>query len=151
MTKTTKNPEDILRDILDSSFTTLDEVLAGFQPELKLQEVGEVTFVSQGIARVKGLRDVRSEELVRFPGNRLGLVFNLDMDEVGVILLDESEDLQAGTEVHPTGRVLDVTVGRGLLGRVVDPLGRPLDNRGPLRAAERRPVEREAPGITGPR
>jgi F-type H+-transporting ATPase subunit alpha len=147
MTKTTKNPEDILRDILDSSFAILDEVLAGFQPELKLQEVGEVTFVSQGIARVKGLRDVRSEELVRFPGNRLGLVFNLDMDEVGVILLDESEDLQAGTEVHPTGRVLDVTVGRGLLGRVVDPLGRPLDNKGPLRAAERRPVEREAPGI----
>ena len=147
MTDTTKNPEDSLRDILDSSFATLDEVVTGFQAELRFQEVGEVTFVSQGIARVKGLREVRSEELVSFPGNRLGLVFNLDLEEVGVILLDESEDLQAGTEVHPTGRVLDVTVGRGLLGRVVDPLGRPLDNRGPIRAVERRPVEREAPGI----
>jgi F-type H+-transporting ATPase subunit alpha len=147
MTETPKNPEAPLRGILDSSFAALAEVLAGFQPELKLQEVGEVTFVSQGIARVKGLREVRSEELVRFPGNRLGLVFNLDMEEVGIILLDESEDLQAGTEVYPTGRVLDVTVGRGLLGRVVDPLGRPLDNRGPLRAAGRRPVERDAPGI----
>jgi F-type H+-transporting ATPase subunit alpha len=145
--KDTKKLNDSLQEILDSSFATLDEALETFQPELRVQEVGEVTFVSQGIARVRGLRDVRSEELVRFPGNRLGLVFNLDLEEVGVILLDETEEVQAGSEVYPTGRVLDVPVGRGVIGRVVDPLGRPLDDGGPLRAAERRPVEREAPAI----
>jgi len=145
--KATKKLSDSLQEILDSSFATLDEALETFQPELRVQEVGEVTFVSQGIARVRGLREIQAEELVRFPGNRLGLVFNLDLEEVGVILLDESEDLQAGSEVRPTGRVLDVPVGRGVLGRVVDPLGRPLDDGGPLRAVERRPVEREAPGI----
>jgi F-type H+-transporting ATPase subunit alpha len=138
---------DSLKDTLDSSLANLEEALARFQPELKVQEVGTVTFVSQGIARVQGLRDVGSEELVRFPGNQLGLVFNLDPDEVGIILLDESEELAAGTEVHSTGRVLDAPVGRSLLGRVVDPLGRPLDDQGPLRGIEQRPVEREAPGI----
>jgi F-type H+/Na+-transporting ATPase subunit alpha len=147
MKKTTNILEDSLQETLESSFATIDEVLESFHPELQVREVGEVTFVSQGIARVRGLRDVRSEELVRFPGNRLGQVFNLDPEEVGVILLDESGELQAGTEVRPTGRVLDVPVGRDVLGRVMDPMGRPLDDRGPIRAAERRPVEREAPGI----
>ncbi|MFW6123316.1 MAG: alternate F1F0 ATPase, F1 subunit alpha [Thermodesulfobacteriota bacterium] len=145
----TKNPQadDSLQDILSASFTTLDEVRERFRPELRVQEVGEVTFVTQGIARARGLRGVQSEELVRFPGNRLGQVFNLDPEEVGIILLDASEDLQAGSEVRPTGRVLDVPVSRGILGRVVDPMGRPLDDKGPIRAVERRPVEREAPGI----
>ncbi|MFW6127510.1 MAG: F0F1 ATP synthase subunit alpha, partial [Thermodesulfobacteriota bacterium] len=143
----TKEPSNSLRGVLDTSFAAVDKVLRTFQPRLRVQEVGEVTFVSQGIARVRGLRGVQSEELVRFPGNRLGQVFNLDPEEVGIILLDESEDLQAGTEVRPTGRVLDVPVGRAVLGRVVDPMGRPLDDKGPLRGMERRPVEREAPAI----
>ncbi len=142
-----KKHPDCLKDMLDASFTPLDEGLARFRPEVRVQEVGTVTFVSQEIARVKGLRDVKSEELVRFPGNRLGMVFNLDVEEVGIIFLDESADLHAGAEVHPTGRVLDVPVGPGLISRVVDPLGRPLDDLGPLRGAERRPVEREAPAI----
>ena len=137
----------ILQDFLDAAFTSFDQGLKRFKPELRMQEVGTVAFVGQGIARVKGLTQVRSEELVRFPGNRMGLVFNLDLEEIGVILLDESEGLGAGAEVHPTGRVLDIPIGPGLIGRVIDPLGRPLDRQGPLKAGERRPVEREAPAI----
>jgi F-type H+-transporting ATPase subunit alpha len=136
-----------LRDFLSASFTRFDEGLKRLKPELQVREVGAVAFVGQGIARVKGLTRVRSEELVRFPGNVMGMVFNLDLEEIGVILLDESEELGAGAEVHPTGRVLDVPVGESLLGRVVDSLGRPLDRQGSLKAVERRPVEREAPAI----
>ncbi|HAX74840.1 MAG TPA: F0F1 ATP synthase subunit alpha, partial [Cyanobacteria bacterium UBA11372] len=79
--------------------------------------------------------------------NGMGMVFNLDPDEVGIILLDKSEHLKAGCEVRRTGRVLDVPVGTTLLGRVVDPLGRPLDNKGSVRVSQRRAAEREAPGI----
>ena len=136
-----------LRDFLNATFIRFDEELKQRKPELQVREVGTVAFVGQGIARVKGLTRVRSEELVRFPGNLMGMVFNLDLEEIGVILLDEKEELRAGAEVHPTGRVLDVPVGESLLGRVVDPLGRPLDRQGSLKAVERRPVEREAPAI----
>jgi len=146
MKNSEKHP-DSLKEMLDSSFRRFEEGLGRFQPQVQVQEVGTVTFVSQGIARVKGLRDVKAEELVRLPGNRLGMVFNLDPDEVGIILLDASEELYAGAEVHATGRVLDVPVGLNLLYRVVDPLGRALDEMGPLRSVERRPVEREAPAI----
>ncbi len=136
-----------LEEFLEDAFLRFQRTVQDFQAELAVQEVGTVAFVGQGIARVRGLTRVKSEELVRFPGNLMGLVFNLDMDEIGVILLDESEELRAGSEVHPTGRVLDVPVSESLIGRVVDPLGRPLDRRGAVRAAERRPVEREAPAI----
>lgn len=118
-----------------------------FRHRLKAQEVGAIEYVGGGIARVTGLPSVRSEELVEFPGRRFGLAFNLDRSDVGVILLDPSEELRAGAEVHPTGRVLDVPVGEVLLGRIVDALGRPLDERGPIRAVERRAVEQPAPGI----
>jgi F-type H+/Na+-transporting ATPase subunit alpha len=132
---------------LDEAFSRFDRSLRRLKPELQVREVGAVAFVGQGIVRVKGLTGVGSEELVRFPGNRMGLVFNLDMEEIGVILLDESGDLSAGDEVQPTGRMLDVPVGPGLIGRLVDPLGRPLDRQGPLKTGRRRPAEREAPAI----
>ena len=90
---------------------------------------------------------MKAEELVRFPGGLLGMAFNVDPTEVGVVLLGEIGELKAGAEARRTGRVLDVPVGEGLLGRVVDALGRPLDDRGPIRTLERRPVEREAPPI----
>jgi F-type H+-transporting ATPase subunit alpha len=138
---------ETLQGVLDDTFTTLNRVLANIRPELKSQEIGIVKFVGQGIARVAGLPNVQSEEVVRFPGNVLGMVFNLDPDEVGVILLDKGEHLKAGCEVRRTGRVLDVPVGRKLLGRVVDPMGRPLDGRGVVPVSQRYPAEREAPGI----
>jgi F-type H+-transporting ATPase subunit alpha len=90
---------------------------------------------------------VKAEELVRFPGDLYGLVFNIDPDEIGIIMLDPSEHISAGDEVLRTGRVLDIPVGEALLGRVVDALGRPLDNLGDIAASERYSVEREAPPI----
>ncbi|MFW6181104.1 MAG: alternate F1F0 ATPase, F1 subunit alpha [Spirochaetota bacterium] len=117
-------------------------------PSMEVREVGTVTWVGQGVARVEGLPGVRFEELIRFPGNVMGMAFNLDPDEVDVVLLDKGERLRAGDEVERTGRILDVPVGESVLGRVIGPLGRPLDGGGGLERTERRPVERPAPGIT---
>ena len=118
----TENRE--LKTFLDDTFSTMDKVLAQQKPDLRQHEIGTVNFVGRDIARVGGLPNIRAEELVRFSGNYMGLVFNIDPEEIGVILLDPSENLQVGTEVHRTKRVLDVPVGDGLLGRVVDPMGR---------------------------
>ena len=104
----------------------------------------QVQFVGRDIARVSGLPHIRAEELVRFSGNYMGLVFNIDPKEIGVILLDPSENIQVGSEVQRTKRVLDVPVGDGLLGRVVDPLGRPLDGLGEVNTVMRLPRERPA-------
>ncbi len=136
-----------LKAVLDQTVAVLDQVLAGHRAEFQAQEIGTVTYLGSGIARAAGLPSVQSEELVQFPANRLGMALNLEPNQVGIVLLDESEDLKAGCEVKRTGRVLDVPVGDGLLGRVVDGTGRPLDNRGLVPAVERRPIERPAPGI----
>ena len=119
----------------------------GFSAAPFLQEYGIVTYVGPGVARVSGLPHVGSEELVRFEGDVLGMTFNLDPEDVGVILLDEAAGVESGSEVLRTNRVLDTPVGEGLLGRVVDPLGRPLDGLGPVRTHLRAPVECDAPSI----
>jgi F-type H+-transporting ATPase subunit alpha len=137
----------MLRDMLDDIFVSLAQALEACETTLTVQEIGALTYVGQGVARVSGLPGVQSEELVRFPGGLLGMTYNLDPDEVGVILLGDRSDLVAGAEVRRTGRVVDVPVGDALLGRVVDATGRPLDNKGPVRTVERRPVERPAPAI----
>ncbi len=129
-----------LTQVIDASLRQLKEHVQTLQPV----EVGTVTSVSRGVVRLSGLPHVQSEELVRFGEGQFGLAFNLDVDHVGVILLDEATDLSAGADAHRTGRVLDVPVGEGLLGRIIDPLGRPLDERGPVDAAMRMPCEREA-------
>ncbi|MFW6154504.1 MAG: alternate F1F0 ATPase, F1 subunit alpha [Planctomycetota bacterium] len=116
-------------------------------PSLALREIGRVAGIGSGVAMVHGLPGARSEELVRFAGGQLGLVFNLDPDELGVVLLDEAEGVGAGDEVRLTGRVLDFPVGDAAIGRIVDASGRPRDGKGPLHAAERRPVERPAPAL----
>ena len=103
--------------------------------------------VGKGTARVSGLRDAQADELLEFPHHVMGMAFNLDPEEIGVILLDHGDKLSAGDEVRRSGRVLDVPVGEELLGRVIDPLGRPLDGMGPLGASLRWPCERDAPGI----
>ena len=134
--------------------TAIDQALArlaglGDRDEsgLTIREVGTVRSVGHGIAVLSGLPGVRSEELIEFPGDVLGMAFNLDEHGVGVILLGESTSLKAGDEAQRTGRVTDVPVGYGLLGRVIDPTGRPLDRHGPLQASVRWPIEREARGI----
>jgi F-type H+-transporting ATPase subunit alpha len=103
--------------------------------------------VGGGVAEVRGLPHVGSEELVRFAGGLEGIAINLEPELVGVVLLGDSQDLTAGTEVHATGRLTDTVVGEALLGRVFDATGRPLDDQGPLRATERLPVERDSPEI----
>jgi F-type H+-transporting ATPase subunit alpha len=142
-----RRDEQPLLSLLDKTFATYDRVLSTYQPVLESEEIGIVDFLGPGIARLSGLPGVEAEEVVRFVGNGLGMAFNLDPDEVGVILLDKSEHLSAGSEARRTGRVLDVPVGRTLLGRVINPMGRPLDDQGPVRVSQRRPAERSAPGI----
>jgi F-type H+-transporting ATPase subunit alpha len=141
------NSESILNGFMDDTFDFFDRALESFEPELNVREIGVIKYVGQGVAILEGLPNVKSEELVRFHGNLLGMVFNLEPNDIGVILLDESEYLKSGDEVRRTGRVLDVPVGDTLLGRVVDAMGRPLDNQGPLHTTERRPIERQPPEI----
>src|SRR5580658_9853823 len=140
-------PPDILQSAVDRVFADLRESRGAYSPSLAPREVGVITNVSTGIATISGLPGVGFEELVRFPGGLLGIAFNVDEDEVGVILLGDYEDLHAGDEVERTGRVMDVAVGDALLGRVVDPLGRPLDGGAPVATDARLPVERPAPAI----
>ena len=118
-----------------------------FTPQLAPREVGKIASIATGIAKVYGLPAVGFEELVKFPGDLLGMAFNLDEHEIGVVLLGDYWHLNAGDEVERTGRVMDVAVGEGLLGRVIDPLGRPIDDGGPVAASERLPIERTAPHI----
>jgi F-type H+-transporting ATPase subunit alpha len=139
-------PESLQNDF-DSAFAGISQVREAFRPELTLREVGTVTSVATGIAKVSGLPGVGFDEVLTFPGDVLGIAFNVDADEIGVVLLGEYSQIHAGDEVQRTGRVMDVAVGDGLLGRVVDPLGRPLDGRGPLVSSQRLPVERPAPAI----
>ena len=118
-----------------------------FQPQLALREIGVVTTVSNGIARVSGLPGAGSEELLTFPGDLYGIAFNIDEAEIGVVLLGEYWHLHAGDEVQRTGRVMDVPVGDALIGRVIDPVGKPLDGKGRLVFNRRLPTERGAPAI----
>jgi F-type H+-transporting ATPase subunit alpha len=136
-----------LKQAFDDTFTAIDRAREAFAPRLAPREVGFITSIATGVAKVSGLPNVGSEELVQFPGGALGIAFNVDEAEIGVVLLGDYAHLNAGNEVQRTGRVMDVAVGDGLLGRVVDPLGRPLDGAGPVAASERRPIERPAPHI----
>jgi F-type H+-transporting ATPase subunit alpha len=136
-----------LQDVLDRAFAGMGRARGAFAPQLRPREVGTITSVATGIAKVAGLPGVGFEELVRFPGDVLGIAFNVDAEEIGVVLLGEYWHLHAGDEVERTGRVMDVAVGDGLIGRVIDPLGRPLDGNGPVASSERLPIERPAPPI----
>ena len=133
-----------LQNVFDSAFAGIGHVREAFTPQLIPREVGTITSVATGIVKVSGLPGVGFDELVTFPGDVLGIAFNVDADEIGVVLLGEYWRLHAGDEVQRTGRVMDVAVGDGLLGRVIDPLGRPLDGHGPVAARKRLPIERPA-------
>ena len=136
-----------LQSIFERSVAGISRAREAFAPELTPREVGTITSVSFGIAKVSGLPNVVFEELVKFPGDLYGIAFNLDEDEVGIVLLGSCEHLHAGDEVECTGRVTDVPVGDGLIGRVIDPLGRPLDGKGPVACNKRLPIERSAQPI----
>jgi F-type H+-transporting ATPase subunit alpha len=136
-----------LRPIFDQTFAAIGEARDSFAPELIPHEIGTIATVSTGIAKVAGLPSVGFEELLAFPGEVFGIAFNLDADEIGVVLLGDYWQLHAGDAVERTGRVMDVAVGDGLLGRVIDPLGRPLDGLGSVTTSKRLPIERPATPI----
>ena len=139
-------PQNLLA-VLDLAFAGILKAREDHTPQLVLLEVGTITTVSTGIATVAGLPGAGYEELLEFPGGVFGIAFNVDEHEIGVVLLGDYAHLHAGDEVKRTGRVMDVAVGEGLLGRVIDPLGRPLDGNAAVASEKRLPIERPAAPI----
>ncbi|HSP70737.1 MAG TPA: F0F1 ATP synthase subunit alpha, partial [Gaiellaceae bacterium] len=121
--------------------------LAGYEAEVDLQEVGRVVEVGDGIARVYGLDKAMAGELLTFPGDVVGMVLNLEQEQVGAVLLGEDTGIKEGDTVKRTSRIAQVPVGEALVGRVVNALGLPVDGKGPINAKEFRPIERYAPGV----
>jgi F-type H+-transporting ATPase subunit alpha len=121
--------------------------LAGYEAEVDLQEVGRVIEVGDGIARVYGLERAMAGELLAFPGDVVGMVLNLEQDQVGAVLLGEFTEIKEGDTVKRTSRIAQVPVGEALTGRVVNALGLPVDGKGPIATQEYRPIERYAPGV----
>lgn len=136
-----------LLDVLRSPLVAVERAIRDAGSEPQLREFGVVRSVQSGIARVAGLSRVGREEMLRFQGGENGLAFNLDPDDIGVVLLDPEDGVEAGQEVRRLGRELEVPVGEELLGRIVDGRGRPVDEQGPVRGARDRPAERTAPAI----
>ncbi|GIK48560.1 MAG: F0F1 ATP synthase subunit alpha [Hyphomonadaceae bacterium] len=125
----------------------LKEQIKDFGTEAKVAEIGRVLSVGDGIARVYGLESVQAGEMVEFPGGVKGMALNLERDNVGVVIFGEDRGLKEGDTVKRLGEIVDVPVGKGLLGRVVDPLGNPIDGKGAIKADGRRTVDVKAPGI----
>ena len=125
----------------------LKEQIANFGTEAEVAEVGQVLSVGDGIARVHGLDNVQAGEMVEFPGGIRGMALNLEVDNVGIVIFGDDRTIKEGDTVKRTGAIVDVPVGKGLLGRVVDGLGNPIDGKGPIVDAERTRIEVKAPGI----
>ncbi len=132
---------------IESLIKDLTSQINAFKPQVEAVDVGEVLEVGDGIARVSGLTSVQLNELVEFANGALGVAFNLEEGRVGVIILGEYADIEEGQLVRRTQRIASVPVGDALLGRVVDPLGRPLDGKGPIVTDKFRDIERIAPGV----
>ncbi len=140
-------PSTDLHKIIDDTFAEISRGLEEHAPGFQLREMGVVKNVSAGIATVKGLPGAGFEELLEFPNGLFGIAFNLDEDEIGVVLLGREDQLHAGDPVTRTYRVADIPVGYGLIGRVINPMGEPMDDKGPVSFSERFPIERPAPPI----
>lgn len=133
----------ISNDIYESLLKQID----GYGKKIESVEVGRVLEVGDGIARISGLENIRFSELVQFSNGTPGIAFNLEKDNVGIIIMGEYDTIQEGDEVRPLGRIASVPVGMGLVGRVVDALGNPVDGKGPIAATEFYNIERIAPGV----
>ena len=136
-----------MSDLINQITADLKKQIEDFQPEMEVRDVGAVIEDGDGIARVGGLSDVRAQELVQFVDGTLGVAFNLESDSVGVIILGEYSGIEEGMLVNSTGRIASVPVGDGLIGRVVNALGQPIDGKGPIQYDHYRPIERIAPGV----
>ncbi len=121
--------------------------IEGFKSVTEARNVGTIVSVTDGITRIHGLADARYGEMLEFPGNTFGLALNLEQDSVGAVVLGDYEHLREGDQVKTTNRILEVPIGRELLGRVVDALGRPIDGKGPINTTRTAPIERVAPGV----
>ncbi len=139
MSELTINPEDIT--------AALRSNLEGWKPSLEAETVGHVETIADGVATVTGLPNVMASELLEFPGGLLGVALNLDEDSIGAVLMGESNHVEAGDPVKQTGRVLSIPVGDAMLGRVIDPLGNPIDGKGPILTTETRLLETQAPSV----
>jgi F-type H+/Na+-transporting ATPase subunit alpha len=128
--------------------SVLKRYVEDFRPSVEREEVGMVREVGDGIARISGLPKAMVNEMVEFPGGTVGLAMNLTEDEIGAVVLGDAEHIQEGDPVKQTGQILSVPVGDGMLGRVVNALGNPIDGKGAIKADARRPLEVQAPGVT---
>lgn len=136
-----------INTIIKNTFDGLTKAREEYNYSIALKEIGYVKSVTSGIVRISGLPDAGYEELLKFPNGLFGIAYNIDPDEIGAILLGDYSKLAAGDEVERTGRVMDIPVGNALLGRVVNPLGEPLDDKGAVNFEARMPIERPAPAI----
>ena len=127
--------------------SVIKEQIKNFDASADVSEVGTVLSVGDGIARIYGLDNVQAGEMVEFPGNIKGMVLNLEKDNVGVSIFGDDKNIKEGDIVKRTGEIVDVPVGKELLGRVVDGLGNPIDGKGAIKSDERRRIELKAPGI----
>ncbi|MBX3048057.1 MAG: F0F1 ATP synthase subunit alpha [Anaerolineales bacterium] len=134
---------DLIKDISSS----LQKQIEGFKPEFELRDIGTVTEAGDGIARASGLAQVQAQELVQFENGVMGIAFNLEEDNVGIIIMGEFSGIEEGMSVRSTGRIASVPVGDGMIGRVVNALGEPVDGKGPIAFSSYRPIERIAPGV----
>ena len=135
----TMKPEEIVQ--------SLKTKIIEFKPETKVEKIGRVVAISDGIAEVVGLSEAVASEMLEFPKNTYGLALNLEEDKIGAVILGEYGHIKEGDVVKKTGKILSVPVGKELLGRVVNPLGEPLDGKGAIKASESLPIERDAPGV----
>tara|TARA_B100002051_G_scaffold227178_1_gene223145 strand:+ start:1982 stop:3490 length:1509 start_codon:yes stop_codon:yes gene_type:complete len=131
----------------DKIASLLKEQMQGFNTDIDISEVGEVTYVGDGVARINGLENVMSSELVELPNDIFGMALNLEDENVGVVLFGDSSLVKEGDMAKRTGKIVEVPIGEELLGRVVNPLGQPLDGRGPINASKFYPIERKAEGV----
>ena len=136
-----------MSDLIKQITSDFQKQIESFVPEATISDVGTVLEAGDGIARVEGLANVRSQELVQFANGVMGIAFNLEQTKVGVIIMGEYSEIAEGMSVRSTGRIASVPVGEGLIGRVVNVLGEPIDGKGPIQFNSFRPIERIAPGV----
>jgi F-type H+/Na+-transporting ATPase subunit alpha len=138
-----------MTDLIEQITSDFQEQIDAFKPDVSVSDIGSVTEAGDGIARVEGLANIKSQELVQFANGVIGIAFNLERDSVGVIIMGEYSEITEGMTVRGTGRIASVPVGDGLIGRVVNALGEPIDGKGPVQFSGYRPIERIAPGVVG--
>jgi len=136
-----------MSEFVENLFSDLQKQVDEFSPKIERQDVGTTIEAGDGIARVSGLADVTAQELVRFENGIMGIAFNLETDSVGVIIMGEYSEIEEGMTVYSTGRIASVPVGEGMVGRVINALGEPVDGKGPIQAEGYQPIERIAPGV----